>query len=244
MSLFDSYFLCTSPRSGSTFLCTLLEDCGAGHPASYFHRPSLTGWRSELGLCEETPREDIFATARKRGMGRHPISGVRLQRPSLGFFRHQLAQVHPEHPNDLSRITYIFGRTAFIHLTRTDKLDQAVSLIRAQQSGLWHRNADGSELERTGPAKAAEYDAEAIQAQQTVLRRMDQDWEDWFARQGISPLRVTYAALSTDPQAVLQRLLSELGLPTEPANSISARTAKLADHVNADWVARFRAKSP
>jgi LPS sulfotransferase NodH len=41
--------------------------------------------------------------------------------------------------------------TPFIHLTRADKLEQAISLIKARQSGFWHLATDGSELEPTKP---------------------------------------------------------------------------------------------
>lgn len=243
MHPFDSYFICTSPRSGSTFLCKLLEDCRAGHPASYFHRPALTAWASGLGLPSDTSRADLFAAAKIQSKGNHPIRGIRLQHDSLAFFCDQLALQYPDHDTDLSRITATFGRTAFIHLTRTDKLEQAVSLIRAQQSGLWHRNADGSDLERNGAAQDPAYDAETIKTTQTNLTQMDKNWRDWFAKNGISPLRVTYSTLSSDPRRIMQSLLSELGLPTAPAQAISARTAKLADHVNADWIAQFRART-
>lgn len=243
MTQFDSYFICTSPRSGSTLLCKLLEDCSAGHPASYFHRPSLNAWRSGLDLPDDAPRDEIFSTARKRSKGKHPISGIRLQRHSFEFFCAQLALLKPDQESDLSRITATFGRTAFIHLTRTDKLDQAVSLIRAQQSGLWHRNADGSELERTGAASEVEFNPAIIQAEWATLTQMDLEWEQWFTKHKIAPLRVTYSALATDPRPVMHRILTGLGLSPEPARSISPRTAKLADHVNADWVARFRAQT-
>ena len=72
---------------------------------------------------------------------------------------------------------------------------------------------------------------------------MDQNWEDWFAENGISPLRVSYSALASDVIGVVQGILSELGLPTAPAQALSARTVRLADHVNADWIARFRAQT-
>ena len=243
MHMFDSYFICTSPRSGSTLLCTHLEDCRPGHPASYFHRPELTAWALGLGLPADTARADLFEAAKATSKGNRPICGIRLQQGSLAFFCDQLALEKPDHDKDQSRITAIFGRTAFIYLNRTDKVEQAVSLVRAEQSGLWHRNADGSDLERTGTPQDPNYDAEAIKTRQESLTQMDQNWEDWFAENGISPLRVSYSALASDVIGVVQGILSELGLPTAPAQALSARTVRLADHVNADWIARFRAQT-
>ena len=43
MAKYESYVLCTSPRSGSTLLCKLLAATGvAGNPDSYFHRPAVS----------------------------------------------------------------------------------------------------------------------------------------------------------------------------------------------------------
>ena len=40
----------------------------------------------------------------------------------------------------------------YLHLSREDKLAQAVSDLKAEQSGLWHVFTDGSERETTDPS--------------------------------------------------------------------------------------------
>ncbi|MBT6203829.1 MAG: sulfotransferase, partial [Rhodospirillaceae bacterium] len=43
MARYQSYVICTSPRSGSTLLCSLLAATGlAGNPCSHFHDPSIS----------------------------------------------------------------------------------------------------------------------------------------------------------------------------------------------------------
>jgi LPS sulfotransferase NodH len=50
MAKFDSYVICTSPRSGSTLLCKMLTSTGAaGKPDSYFFGTSLEEWLDDLG---------------------------------------------------------------------------------------------------------------------------------------------------------------------------------------------------
>ncbi|MEM7269766.1 MAG: Stf0 family sulfotransferase, partial [Pseudomonadota bacterium] len=47
MAAYASYVICTSPRSGSTLLCSLLKASGvAGAPESLFHEPSVEAWRA------------------------------------------------------------------------------------------------------------------------------------------------------------------------------------------------------
>ena len=186
----------------------------------------------------------VFAAAIDKGRGRTPVFGLRLQRHSSAFFSEKLALLHPEPAGDAVRMRAAFGHTLFIHLTRADKVDQAVSLVRAEQTGLWHRAADGSELERTAPPREPEYDFEAIRAAVDQLTRYDLEWEALFAGEGLSPLRLTYDALSADPSGTLATVLETLGLPREAANGVTPGVARLADATNSDWVARFRATHP
>ncbi|WP_333587709.1 Stf0 family sulfotransferase, partial [Phenylobacterium sp.] len=153
MTDYASFMICTAPRSGSTLLCRLLAETGvAGKPASYFHEPSLAEWTRRLGVeadptaSEREVVEACVQAALARGRSDNGIFGLRLQRPSFDFFFSQLALVHRERASERARFEGVFGRTLFIHLSRADKVDQAVSCLKAEQTGLWHVAADGSEL--------------------------------------------------------------------------------------------------
>nr|WP_216365009.1 MULTISPECIES: Stf0 family sulfotransferase [unclassified Roseobacter] len=170
MPKFDSYVICTSPRSGSTLLCKLLAATGiSGKPESYFHTPSADDWAKALDLTltdaasEQEALAEIFEAVRAKGRGNTSIFGLRLQRHSVDYFLQKLAQLHPGHTTDLPRFEAAFGRAAFIHLTRMDKVEQAVSYLKAEQTGLWHQAPDGTELERISPPAPPQYDAAAIQ---------------------------------------------------------------------------------
>jgi LPS sulfotransferase NodH len=247
MQPYRSYILCTSPRSGSTLLCKLLSATGiAGHPGSYFHEASIASWQEDLGL-EAVPAEPEMATLRKvfaaaiekgsRGTG---LFGLRLQRHSFAYFMEKLAVLHPERPTDLERLKAAFGETLFIHLTRRDKIAQAVSYVRAEQSGLWHRAADGSELERLSDPIALHYDQSALKEKYGRFTRFDRDWQAWFEREKIIPFPITYEDLAVDPQAALRRVLERLGLDCAMAGNVVPGVAKLADATNADWATRLR----
>lgn len=251
MPPYDAYVLCTAPRSGSTLLCKLLAATGiAGNPGSHFHEPSLAEWLADHDLPEVPGRNErdtvatVFAAAIGRGRGGTPVFGLRLQRRSFAFFSEKLALLHPGPAGDAARMEAAFGRTLFIHLTRADKVDQAVSLVRAGQTGLWHRAADGSELERTAPPREPVYDGAAIAAAVAELTGYDREWAEWFDREGVSPLRLTYDALSADPAGTLTTVLEALGLPRAAALGVKPGTARLADATNRDWVERFRSARP
>lgn len=247
MTPFQAYVICTSPRSGSTLLCRLLRKVGtAGFPGSHFHEPSLDEWLAYYGLDQTQfrgPKDAlaaVFEAALDYGRGKSNIFGLRLQRRSFDFFADQLRVLYPSRANDTARINAAFGETLFVHLTRDNKLDQAISYIRAQQSGLWHAAPDGTEIERLSEPKDPKYDAAAISAQLAAFKRMETEWEDWFSKEGLTPIRVTYSELSAAPYATLTSVLDALGLDPDPNAEITPPTAKLANEINAEWAERFR----
>ncbi|MEO9895047.1 MAG: Stf0 family sulfotransferase [Paracoccaceae bacterium] len=249
MKPYKSYVICTSPRSGSTMLCKMLSETGiAGHPESYFHTPSIPEWLSSFDLgednfdTEQSALKAIFEGAQNQGTGTTGVFGLRLQGQSLPFFLKQLKKLHPEQSNDRQLIDTVFGETLFTHLTRTNKLDQAVSLVKALQSGLWHLASDGTEIERTAQPKPLVYDDVSISRELKSMNALEDAWIIWFEQQKLDPLQVTYADLSQRPKATLARILKALGQPIVNVQDITIGVAKLADQTNQEWVDRFRAE--
>ncbi|MEM9343441.1 MAG: Stf0 family sulfotransferase [Pseudomonadota bacterium] len=248
MAKFDSFVICTSPRSGSTLLCRLLEETGvSGAPDSHFHQPSRAAWMEHFGVEERATEAEtlaaVFARAVEKGRGGTDVFGLRLQRQSFAYFAETLRVMYPGFGTDVDRMEAAFGRTLFIHLTRENKLDQAISYVKAKQSGLWHRAPDGMEIERLSAPAEPVYDRAAIAAQLEASLRMDAEWVDWFSQEGIAPLRIAYDALSEDPHGARASVLDALGVAFEPVGD-ALPVARLADAVNAEWAKRFRREMP
>jgi len=242
-----SYLICATPRSGSTMLCDLLADTGlAGKPASYYRRQSIPRWIDRLGLTSPSGPGDIvferayLAAVMTAGSGDTGIFGLRLMWESMPELLARLTLVFPQPSSDLGRLEAAFGETVFLHLTRRDKVAQSISRLKAEQSGLWHVSADGSERERTGLAQPADYDPDRIDAFLHESRADDAAWNTWFADQSIDPVRLSYEELATEPQAVLARALEALGRDSARAHAVEVKTRQMADEDSVDWAARFR----
>ena len=244
---YKSYIICTSPRSGSTLLCQLLTNTNvAGVPNSYFHKPSLTNWMevhgiapNSLGNRSET-LEAVLKKAHKTGTAETGVFGLRLQGGSLNYFMGQLKLLHPEQNSDVDRLNATFGETAFIFLSRKNKLEQAISCVKAMQTGLWYKAENGTEFERLAPPQPPYFDAKAIRQHLAEFEEDDQRWEHWFTKESIQPLRLSYEDLADDPSITLSKVLEVLGLKTSSTNAIKVPLAKMADELSKEWAALYR----
>jgi len=191
-------------------------------------------------MLERDVLDMVFRAAITEGSLDTGMFGLRLQRHSFDFFTQKLAVLHAGFSSDVQRLRAAFGHMSFIYLSRQNKVEQAVSLVKAEQTGLWHVAPDGRELERLAPPRDPEYDPDQIRAAFDQLTAYDRDWQSWFEAEKIEPLRITYEMLSRDPIDTLRKVLDHLGLDRGASNGMKPEVAKLADDTNRDWTARFR----
>ena len=244
----DGYILCATPRSGSTLLCDLLTGTGvAGAPDSYFMDNLDPAWAAAWGLPDRAGLSDrAYAAAYLRaavaaGQAGGAVFGLRLMGRNRADLMALIEAVHPDLPSDRARIEAAFGRVLWLHLARADRLAQAVSLVRAEQTGLWHVAPDGTEVERLAPPAPPVYDFDRIAARRAALEAEEAGWQDWFAAEGIAPLQIDYDTLAADPAAQTARILHALGLPHALATRLTPGVARMSDPLSQDWITRFRA---
>ena len=173
------------------------------------------------------------------GKGGTGVFGLRLMRENLDELSAILDQIFPDLPSDKARFERAFGHILYIHLSRENKLAQAVSLVKAEQTGLWHIAPDGTEIERIAPPKEPQYDFERIKREVTELETYDAGWNTWFAEQDITPLRVRYERLSSNPSATLLSICEALGVQAPNADDVRPGVGKLSDETSLDWMRRY-----
>jgi len=239
-----SYIICATPRTGSTLLCDLLaatKTCGA--PDSYFMANADPHWLKTWGMpAEGDPTDPGYSAAMlqgaiKSGTASTDVFGLRLMRSDLPALSALIDKTHPGRSSDSARFAAAFGDVLYIHLRRRDKLAQAVSLVKAEQTGLWHVAPDGTEVERLAPPAEPVYDHARIATKLANLEADDATWIDWFVAEAIDPLTVGYENLAAHPQEELTRICTRLSVP--PPKSVKSNLAKMADAVSEDWMRRF-----
>ena len=241
-----AYIICGTPRSGSTLLCEMLAASGvAGRPNSYYR--SVTSWADRWNLPypdgTETAAFDhaYLAAMSREGRAGTGIFGLRIMWASIAEAAMRMRRLYGEATDIVAGFEDAFGPALYIHLSRRDKVAQAVSLLRAERSGLWHLSADGSVLEGAAAPQDVVYDAARIAEIVAELESDDADWDAFFASNEITPLRLTYETLAADPRQVLADILAALGRDPAIARTVAVATSKMGDATSREWVERFKA---
>jgi LPS sulfotransferase NodH len=245
-----TYFVCATPRSGSTLLCKSLAATGvAGKPEEYFERLLHSGLPREpreyfegiedpavLDRLPPSRSGDPAATDLERELPRYLAegttpNGVFGSKLMWGYFGDLLARLGttPDGPA-VDVLTATFGPARWIHVTRADKVAQAVSLWRAVQTRAWNAADDPGDV-------APVYDARAIAHLRDQLRDQDEAWRGWFAGQGLAPLVVEYERFAAEHTATLRDVLGHLGLEVDHIPDPPMR--RQGDERSDRWVARF-----
>ncbi|MBK3579508.1 hypothetical protein JHN63_38060 [Streptomyces sp. MBT65] len=253
----DTYFICATPRTGSSLLLGLLDSTGvAGHPQAYFRSPDEAAWAERWGLRREGQHAldygDFVRAAIAAGRTGNGVFGAKLMWGTHAELTTRLARLHPDLGGDELRLLERgFGtRIRFVHLYRDDTLAQAVSWLRAEQTGVWFIGGKG-EIGggRADPAGARpscdpSYDRDAITR---IIRTVDEHnagWERWFEAYGIEPYRIRYEDLSADPEAATRRVLGHLGLALPAGVRVTPSHQRQADRLTEEWVDRYRLPPP
>lgn len=243
---FSAYVICGTPRSGSTLLCEMLAASGvAGRPHSFYRQQSITHWADRWGVdyADGVDTKDFdhryLSAMRREGTAGTGIFGVRVMWVSVAEASTRLERVQGGTADIAERFEHAFGPVLYIHLTRNNKVAQAVSLLRAERSGLWHLSADGSVLEGANKPEAVAYDADRLAAIVAERESDDAAWEQFFAERRIEPLRLVYETMTLDPQNALAAILTALGRDPSIASTVPVKTAKMGDATSREWVERF-----
>ncbi|MFE9597373.1 Stf0 family sulfotransferase [Streptomyces hokutonensis] len=247
----DTYFICATPRTGSSLLLGLLDSTGvAGHPQAYFRSPDEVAWAERWGIPHASQRAldygEFVRAALAAGRTGNGVFGAKLMWGTHAELTTRLARLHPDLAGDeLGLLEREFGtRIRFVHLRRDDILAQAVSWLRAEQTGVWFVGGKGEIGGGQDPARGEpRFDPEAVTGILRTIEEHNAGWERWFESYGIQPHRIRYEDLSADPQAVTPGVLAFLGLTLPAGHRVTPSHQRQADRLNEEWAARYRLSS-
>ena len=234
----NCYALCAVARSGAHLLCEGLRATHrAGRPLQYFHQHLAAKYAARYGLdavgqFSHYVRGIVSATATSNG-----VFGFRSEPWDMNNLVDQLShsgQFGDTNAAESELLRSAFPRLRCIQLTREDKLRQAVSKARAMQTNLWIA-AKGKKI--TG---APQFDPALIAQCEQAATRAEEMWAEFFQRNDIEPLAVTYEELCRNYPATVARILDFLQIrPPRGFELGPPRTIRQADAITEEWVRRY-----
>ncbi|WP_446214039.1 Stf0 family sulfotransferase [Micromonospora sp. IBSANI012] len=245
----DSYLVCATPRTGSSLLLGLLASTGvAGRPQAYFRVPDEPLWAERWGIAVRpdgsVDYREYLAAALAAGRTDNGVFGAKLMWGTLDELVDRLATVYQGPAGaDLALLERALGRTRFVYMRRDDVVAQAVSWLRAEQTGTCYLGGDGEISGGDGGGGAPAFDADAIGRLVEVIGRHDAAWRAWFAASGVRPYVVSYEDLDADLVGVTHAVLDFLGLTLPAGAAVVPRHRRQADQLNREWIRRYRAVS-
>ena len=233
-----SYWLCTTPRSGSSALGDALEQTGvAGRPTEYFNRRFWPELFEHFGAATASSYLDAVTAQTTTANG---VFGVKVMLdadagPTFDALRERL---FAPQLSDADAVRRAFPGLRFVYLTRRDKVRQAVSYVRASTSGVWARyRGEAPEVETNADA---EFDFAALNGWVHELALREARWQRFFDEVGATPYTVVYEDYVRAPERAVRGILDFLGLEPAPDWSLlELPQERLADEVSAAWVTRY-----
>lgn len=189
------YFICSTQRSGSSYLCHLLRQAKCfGRPGEIFGKPDhFRKFSQKHGLDEA----DVPAVVEKLKAEWSTANGV------CGFKLHYHQFEWLLSKDSLARL---FPQLRFIFIDRADVLEQAVSLMRARMTGVWstdHQPDNKHELQ---------FDEKLFFECLNALIDEKVKWSVFFQSCEVDVLKVKYEVLEEQPVEEVGRISDFLGV--------------------------------
>jgi len=239
MPVISSFFISTTPRTGSSLLSEALEFTGiSGKPREYFEAEYEKDWSARLGISGHS---DYIEKLMAAGMTPNGVFGAKVHWHQFVHLHAKLRSILGGDLSEVDRLRRTFPDLKYIFLTRRDKVEQAVSYFRAQRTDVWHVvRPDALAVERAAAASVT-FDPERIDHWVRQFAADEESWCRFFEATEIEPFEVVYEEFLANYESTVREILSYLNIAAPADLSVlPPRLNKLADQVSHDWVSRYQ----
>lgn len=203
------YVLCSSPRSGSTLIASMLHATGrAGDPLEYLNDQWIRVFmRTNPGPPDNFDVGSYLAGWEARRTSPNGIFGIKLH-------YHQMRRTW--RGREREAVDRLGSYDRHILLVRRDKIAQAVSLYRAIASQMW-TSKDVSHVDAGNSAKKREVDFNPVRIAELLafLIKEEEGWRSFLRANNIPFAESIYENFVSDYAAESVKLLELLGMDSK-----------------------------
>lgn len=207
------YVICTTPRSGSNFLCQVLASTNQlGAPLEYFNPLGRRALEAP-----DFPDAVIDQVRWIKARGATP-NGIYALKAFPDQFAGALRQINLfEHLPDLR----------FVRLVRRDLLGQAISWARALQTGQYRSTQQAQ--------ASAQFEARLVAKCMVDISTATASWDIYFARAGIAAPTLIYEDIVADPSAAVAGIAQLLDIEPPAIDLGKVDLTVQRDEVSEEW---------
>jgi LPS sulfotransferase NodH len=212
----------------------------ATEPREYFHGVEDA---RVLGLLPpsappqpfHTPLRERLEVVVRHATTPNGVFGTKVMWGYMADLQERLAELPELTPlGEAERLGAVLGDVRYIHVSREDRVAQAVSMWRAVQTRAWRADDDDA----CDPV----YSFAGIDHLARQLEAHERAWCAWFAEHGVQPLGLRYGEIAGDPRAALGRTLAHVGVEGAPAAAGDLPLRRQAGAQSREWAARYAAE--
>lgn len=234
------YALCAVARSGAHLLSGALQATHlAGRPLQYFHERLAHKYADRYGLDATRNFAQYLRGLLTGAATSNGVFGFRIESFDVDWLVRRLrdtGEFGSSEADERELLRAAFPRLRCVQLTRENKLRQAISRARAMQTNLW---VPGKEHNVIG---APAFDPGLIDDCLISATRAEELWAEFFARNQLDPLAITYEELCSDYRGTVTRVFDFLRIrPPRHIDLGAPRTVRQADALTEEWVGKYRA---
>jgi LPS sulfotransferase NodH len=215
-------FICSTPRSGSYMLCRFMINAGLGVPHEYFNPVIMREIAPRLGLgkaidglkwrCWSLRDRLPFGKADRAAEVEFLAKYANALIPRRCQGRIFAAKIHfDQYTRVLDNPVghRLLDGGLFIHIFREDLLKQAISRNFAYSTGRWGID----DTVTTAPSAQSDLlEVGGINRELETLADEDRGWRLFLARNGLSPMSISYEQLCKNPTGFVAAIAERVGI--------------------------------
>ncbi|MBL7051307.1 sulfotransferase [Candidatus Woesearchaeota archaeon] len=226
-----TYIICSSMRSGSTFLGDLLTNTSLlGSPNEHFGDFPMRIIKSNVINYQEFIRTILSCR-----QSSNRIFGTKMHYYIFQQFENFFSSKKEyEGFEGSSLVDKIFPNVHYIFLTRKDKISQAVSLYKANNFKIYT-------LEKNEHInyKPLAYNFKLIKQCLKKIEFEEEGWKNFFKNNNIRPLVIIYEDLVKDPTQTCIKILNFMNIPVPNNFKTHSKFVKMFDELSQEFVSKF-----
>lgn len=221
------YMVCCQPRSGTHLLRRLMMSVDAGAPWEHFLFLPIEDNKNSKYI-------DSVETLYRRGV-KNGVWGAAVHWQDYMPGMERLKKISGlEDAKDFEILNNLFPGIKFIYLYRLNKVKQAISLIKAYQSGMYTFSNQAKDFN-------FRYSKEEIERAILKLSKQEAKWLDFFEKYAVVPHFLSYESLCEDKAKTIGGILDFLDIKFEADESLEEHISKISlhrqqyDDISAEW---------